>query len=136
MFEVYGHLMPFRKTKFRPGEHYHVFNRGFCKMKIFERDCDAKLFSSKAVEFSNKFDVSIKSSAMMNNHFHYILVQSLDNNGIQKMMYHLQMVYARRFNKKHKRRGQVFEGRFKAKLIDNDYYHRNIFNYVFWNPLK
>ena len=104
-------------------------------MKIFERE-DARFFVEKAIQFSNRFDVFIESRAMMKNHFHFILVQEQDNRGIQQTLYHLQMAFAKYFNKKYKRRGQVFEGRFKAKLIDSDQYYWNVTNYVFQNPYK
>lgn len=105
-------------------------------MKIFSRKEDERFFVKQAVKLSERFKVRIESSAMMSNHFHFILMQDSNNKGIQLMLFHLQMSFARRYNKINKRRGPVFEGRFRSKLIDSAKYHWNIFNYVFWNPVK
>ena len=129
--------MPYRKTEFAPGHYYHVFNRGFCRIPIFRNKGPERLFFVKrALKLSEKYDVSIESRAIMNNHYHFILVQNDKNDGIQQMLYRLQMAFAQYYNKRHERRGPVFEGRYKAKLIHDDKYYFDVTNYVFRNPVK
>lgn len=127
--------MPYRRTQFEQGQYYHVFNRAFLKRQIFKGD-ERKYFIARAVKFSEKFDVSIESFAMMDNHFHFILVQNKTNDGIQEMLYRLQMSFALHFNKKYELSGPVFESRYKAKLIHDDRYYWDVTNYVFKNPIK
>ena len=117
--------------------YYHVFNRAFGKTPIFSNKMiERKVFVKKAIELSDKFNVSIESLAMMDNHFHFILLQNEDNNGIYHMLYRLQMNFARFYNKKFGRQGPVFESRYKAKLIHDSKYYRDVTNYVFKNPVK
>lgn len=129
--------MPYRKTQFSPNQYYHVYNRGFCKMPIFKgKSSEYRYFLRKSVEFSEKYNVIIESQALMSNHFHFILVQNKDNNGIPKMISFLQMSFAKYYNKKWSRRGPVFEGRYNAKLVHDDRYYFDVTNYVFKNPIK
>jgi putative transposase len=137
MFGAYVRNMPRRDIQFKSGNYYHVFNRGFCRRHIFkDKDNDARFFVEKSIYLSRELGVHIESRAMMTNHFHFILIQNTDNNGIQKMMYRLQMSFAKFYNNKYRRRGQVFEGRFKAKYIHDNNYYWGVTNYVFRNPVK
>ncbi|MBI4232386.1 transposase [Candidatus Peregrinibacteria bacterium] len=129
--------MPYRKTQFAAGQYYHVFNRGFCKLPIFrDKKSEYRFFLRKAYTLSKRYNVVIESQAMMSNHFHFILVQNEDNEGIQHMVAYLQLSFAKYYNKRHGRKGPVFEGRFKAKFIHDDRYYFDVTNYVFKNPIK
>lgn len=106
-------------------------------MPIFsDKNRERRGFFEQAFFFSKQYDVSIESYAVMNNHYHFILIQNENNDGIQKMIYFLQMNFAKSYNKFHKRRGPVFDSRYKAKIIENDDYFSDVVNYVFRNPIK
>jgi putative transposase len=71
----------------------------------------------------------------MPNHFH-ILLKPLIKNGVSLFMHKLCIAYATYFNQKYTRTGTLFEGRFKAKNIDNDRYLKYVFSYIHLNVQK
>ncbi|MDA3792322.1 MAG: transposase, partial [Elusimicrobia bacterium] len=79
--------------------------------------------------------VEIVAFALMPNHYHIILKQIADN-GISKYMHKLGTGYTMYFNKKNKRSGSLFEGRFKAKAITNDEYLVHLSRYIHLNPVS
>jgi REP element-mobilizing transposase RayT len=85
-------------------------------------------------ERSSQDLVNILGYALMPNHFHLLMQQKVDD-GIKKFMHRLGTAYSMYFNKKNDRTGVLFQGRFKAKHIDNDPYFLHIFSYVHLNPL-
>jgi putative transposase len=78
--------------------------------------------------------VEILAFTLMPNHFHLILKQKTDN-GIAKFMQKLGTGYAMYFNNKNNRVGGLFQGKFKAVLVDNDEYLIHLLNYIHFNPL-
>lgn len=79
--------------------------------------------------------VEILAFVLMPNHFHLLIRQKFDN-GIVKFMQKLGVGYAMYFNKKYDRVGGLFQGRFKAVLVDKDEYLIHLLNYIHFNPLN
>ena len=79
--------------------------------------------------------VDIISFCLMPNHFHFILKQ-LSDGGIAKFMQKIGTAYAMYFNQKHKRSGVLFQGRFRAILIDKDEYFLPLSGYIHSNPIE
>ncbi len=79
--------------------------------------------------------VEILSFCLMPNHYH-LLLRQLRENGIVKFMRKLDTGYAMYFNKKNKRVGSLFQGRFKAVLIDNEQHFYHIPYYIHSNPIE
>ena len=146
--------MSIRPTPFVAGEIYHIYNRGNDKKIIFHDNQDYKRFIdllylsntkinlriSKISEDISIFDrgerlVNIGSYCLMPNHFHLILMQT-ENGSISKFMQKLTTAYSMYYNKKYKRTGSLFEGKFKAKYIKDDRYLKYLFSYVHLNPVK
>jgi len=71
----------------------------------------------------------------MANHFHLLITQFEDNN-ISNFIQKLSTSYSMYFNKKYKRTGSLFEGKFKAQHIGIDRYLKYMFSYVHLNPVK
>ena len=71
----------------------------------------------------------------MPNHFH-ILMTPVVENGISIFMRKIMTGYAMYFNKKYERTGTLFEGKFKARLVDDDVYLKYLFAYIHLNPTK
>ena len=158
--------MSFRSQNLVPGEYYHIYNRGNGKNKIFLDEEDYARFekllyicnSKQKLNFRisvvrNKIDafdfkreeqlVSILAWVLMPNHFHIILTlprQGLGrgekDNSITEFMQKLSTAYAMYFNKKYKRTGSLFEGKFKSKHIGEENYFNYIFSYIHLNPIK
>jgi len=70
----------------------------------------------------------------MDNHYH-ILIETLDGN-LSKGMRHLNGVFTQFFNRKWKRTGHIFQGRYKSILIQRDSHLLEVCRYVVWNPVR
>lgn len=146
--------MSIRKINFVQGEYYHLYNRGNSKQVIFKDEKDYSHFISllylsntkknfKTNDISKDFFdfdqeqqiVSIGAWVLMPNHFH-ILVTETTEKGISKFMQKLSTAYSMYYNKKYKRSGGLFEGKFKSQHIDNDRYFKYIYSYIHLNPIK
>ncbi len=148
--------MSIRKVSFAPGEYYHIFNRGNSKQKTFHDTEDYQRFigllyvcnQTKSFKVDNLskdqelFDVeiekplvSIGAYVLMPNHFHILLTTKLDD-GISKFMQKLTTAYVMYYNKKYKRTGSLFEGKFKSEHSDSDVYLKYLFSYIHLNPIK
>lgn len=138
--------MAIRKTPFVEGEYYHVYNRGVDKRNIFSDEFDVQRFFQSMEEFNaidpigsiyqNSFTkdtssnqlgsstpklklVNFVSYCLNQNHYHFILEQVSDK-GIEKFMHRLGTGYTNYFNKKNKRTGALFQGKFKAVHIGSN----------------
>lgn len=86
-------------------------------------------------EYKGKFGVSILSYCLMSNHFHFLLKQETDL-PITAFMLRLSTSYAKYFNIKYKEVGSLFQGRFKAKLVETDEYLLHLSRYIHRNPIS
>ena len=71
---------------------------------------------------------------LMTNHYHVVVVETVKGN-LSKGMRHLNGVYMQNFNRRHKRVGYVFQGRYKAILVEKDSYFLELSRYVVLNPV-
>jgi REP element-mobilizing transposase RayT len=128
---------------------YHVYNRGINKMEIFLDEDDYSYFEKllarglakeKAYDkFSRQYsnfadDVEIHTYCLMPNHFHFLLRQK-NSGSIEKFMRSVNVAYSMYFNKKYKRKGPLFESRYKAVLIKNDPQLTHVSRYIHLNPI-
>lgn len=132
-----------------PNTFYHVYNRGHNKDLLFADAHDyqyfrfllercfgpAQLKSQDAKPFPWFGDrVVINAFCLMPNHFHLLLHQGGDETAISKAMQSLATTYSMYFNRKHQRRGSIFESVFKASPVFNDSYLQHITRYIHLNP--
>ena len=85
-------------------------------------------------ESSDLYNVQIHAYVLMENHFHLVL-KTPDAN-LQKFMQRLNTAYTVYFNWRHRRSGHLFQGRYKAILIDADSYLLGLSRYVHLNPVR
>jgi len=117
-----------------PGAWYHVMNRGRRRENIFLSRYDYETFIQVLREASGGWNLKISAYCLMSNHYH-LLVHTPDGN-ISRCMRHINGVYTQRFNRQHKKDGQLFRGRYKAVLIDADSYLLEVLRYIHRNPLR
>ncbi len=117
-----------------PGAVYHVISRGNERKNIFRLDDDYELFLDLLKDCSEKFDFLIHAYCLMPNHIH-LLLETKDSN-LSNAMKRLLGVYTMRFNRKHKRYGHLFQGRYKAFIIDKDSYFLELSRYIHLNPTR
>jgi putative transposase len=131
--------------------YYHIFNRGNNKMKLFLSSQDYLVFlhrfsSALAVEGYGNFSTSrvrikpftrdsftILCYCLMPNHFHMLIRQN-GNIGVDKLVLKVCTSYAKYFNLKYGHSGHVFQGAFKAKLVDSEGYLLRLSAYIHLNP--
>src|SRR3989338_56264 len=117
-----------------PGAVYHIYSRGNERKDVFRSSDDYELFLGILAEGALTFDVLIHAYCLMPNHFHFLL-ETKDSN-LSQVMKRLLGLYTVRFNRKHKRLGHLFQGRYKAIIVDKDAYFLQLSRYVHLNPVK
>jgi len=153
-----------KKPIFTNNQIYHVYNRGVEKRKIFIDDKDYLRFIHDLFEFNDeavaknlffyfnrstsevqphylkperkprKLLVEVLIFCLMPNHFH-LLIKQKKNNGVVKFMQKIGTGYTMYFNQRYERVGPLFQGRFKAKLVNQESHLIHLPYYLHCNPL-
>ena len=151
-----------RNLVFSPGEYYHVFNRGVEKRPIFNEKRDyiralSTIFyyihalppvkyskylrtprdqRSELNETLNKSprDITILAYCLMPNHLHFLLRQETEN-GVPRFMSKFSNSYTKYFNTKHTRIGPLFQGTFKAVIVESEEQLIHLSRYIHINPI-
>lgn len=116
------------------GALYHVTARGNERKTIYNDEDDFAIFMAILSEVCERFNWVIHSYCLMTNHYH-LLVETPDAN-LAKGMRQLNGVYTQKFNRKHKRVGHLFQGRYKSILVDKDSYLLELCRYIVLNPVR
>lgn len=116
------------------GALYHVTSRGDRREDIFLDDGDRELFLVVLSEAVEAYNWSVHSYCLMGNHYH-LLLETPDSN-LSKGMRHLNGVYTQRFNRSHKHVGHVFQGRYKAIIVQKETYLLELARYIVLNPVR
>lgn len=117
-----------------PGAVYHVTSRGNARMRVFEDDADRVEFLSVLEQVIERFNWLLHAYCLMDNHYH-LMIETPDPN-LSAGMRQLNGLYTQRFNRRHRRVGHVFQGRFKAILVQRDSYLLELCRYVVLNPVR
>jgi putative transposase len=118
-----------------PGHPQHVIQRGNNRCGIFCAEADYRFFLEKLQLAAEKYDCAIHAYVLMTNHVH-ILVTPYRKEGIGKMMQTLGRYYVQYFNYCYRRTGTLWEGRYKAALIDTEHYLLTCMRYIELNPVR
>jgi putative transposase len=116
------------------GATYHVTARGNRREPIYADDVDRLAFLDVLGHTLRRFDAAALAYCLMGNHYHLVLTTHGAN--LSKLMRQLGGVYTQRFNRRHDKVGHVFQGRFKAILVDRDAYLLAACRYVEQNPVR
>jgi putative transposase len=114
--------------------YHHVMNRGNNRQDIFLSDKDRKVFLEALVGSCEIYDVQLLAYVLMTNHFHLLVHTARAN--LSQFMRHLQVSYTVRFNRRNRRSGHVFQGRFKSLLVEADEYLVPLSRYIHLNPVR
>lgn len=117
-----------------PGALFHVYARGNRKEEIFRDDSDRKLFLRFLAESVKRFGWILTAYTLMPNHFHLVVQLTLKT--LSRGMQWLNGRYSQAFNKRHGCVGHVFQGRFKAPLVERESYFLQVVRYVVLNPVE
>jgi REP element-mobilizing transposase RayT len=116
------------------GALYHVTSRGDRQEAIFEDDQDRKAFLNVLGEVILRFRWRCHAYCLMGNHYH-LMIETPEGN-LTKGMRQLNGVFTQWSNRRHKRTGHVFQGRYKAILVDRDSYFLELARYIVLNPVR
>lgn len=116
------------------GAFYHVYSRGNQKGPIFLTDDDRYYYLKILGDANERFGVVVHIYCLMNNHYHLTL-ETPDAN-LSAVMHFVNSSYSVYLNKKHERCGHLFQGRFKAILIQTDAYAKTLTKYIHSNPVR
>lgn len=117
-----------------PGALYHLTGRGNAKQMIYVDDVDRQRFLEILYEAKKKYNCLCHAYCLMGNHYH-LLIETVDGR-LSMFMRHLNGVYTQYFNRRHKRTGHLFQGRYKGILIENESHLLEVCRYVVLNPLR
>jgi putative transposase len=117
-----------------PGAHYHVTARGNEKKDIFKSRRDREQFLSYLESSVTRYGAVIHAYCLMTNHYH-LLVET-PNGNLPEIMRHINGAYTNYYNTKRKRAGHLFQGRYRAILIEADEYLLELSRYIHLNPVR
>jgi putative transposase len=117
-----------------PGAFYHVTSRGNEKRNIFLSVQDRKRFLDYIESANEKYGAIIHCYCMMSNHYHLLLETPHGN--LSSIIHHINSSYTTYFNIKRSRSGHLFQGRFKAILVDKEAYLVELSRYIHMNPVR
>ena len=114
--------------------YYHVTCRGNERREIFRDDEDRRAFLDRVQRSLEIYAVRVHCYVLMDNHFH-LVVQTPKAN-LSEFMRHLNVSYTGYYNRRHRRVGHLFQGRFKAIVVEADSYLLELSRYVHLNPVR
>jgi putative transposase len=117
-----------------PGGIYHVMLRGNGGQDVFFTDDDRFYFYGLVEEGIGRFGHRIHGFCLMGNHVH--LVVQVDDTPLAKIVQNLSFRYTRWVNRQQRKTGHLFQGRYKAILVDADAYLLGLVRYVHLNPVR
>jgi REP element-mobilizing transposase RayT len=117
-----------------PGAFYHVYSRGIARDPIFGSDLYRRLFLGVVSNVVERYKLNVHAYCLMSNHYH-LLVEAPEAN-LSLAMRQLHGVYGQAYNRLLKRPGPVFQGRFKACVVDKDAYLLALCRYIVLNPVR
>jgi len=109
--------------------------RGNERKDIFRDDRDREHFLEVVAELEGRFGLEVHSYVLMGNHYH-LLVRMRGERGLSAGMHFLGVSYSVWFNRRHRRSGHLFQGRFKAMVVDFDEWGAELSRYIHLNPVR
>jgi putative transposase len=116
------------------GAVYHVSTRGNARQTVFIHEKDYSNFLHILGDVTERFNWCIYSYCLMSNHYH-LIIETPDGN-LSKGMRQLNGVYTQKVNYWHSRTGHLFQGRYKAIVVDKQNYLLEVCRYVVLNPVR
>ncbi|MBI2961828.1 MAG: transposase [Betaproteobacteria bacterium] len=116
------------------GALYHLTLRGNARGEIFLDDTDREIFLDVLRSVVERFGWRVYAYCLMGNHYHLLAETPQPN--LSDGMRWLNGVYTQRFNRRHGRVGHVFQGRFKAILVESESYLLELARYIVLNPVR
>ena len=117
-----------------PHAFYHVTSRGNERNPVFLSRRDREKFLSYLESATERYGAIVHVYCLMDNHYHLLLETPFGN--LSQIMHHINGAYTTYFNTKRSRSGHLFQGRYKAILLDADEYAKELSRYIHLNPVR
>ena len=117
-----------------PGAVYHVTARGNGRQRIYADSKDFGTFLELMGRLTERYNWLCHAYCLMSNHYH-LLLETPDAN-LALGMRQLNGIYTQAFNRRHHKVGHLFQGRYKAILVDKDNYLLELCRYIVLNPVR
>jgi len=114
--------------------YYHIMNRGINGLYLFNDKFEKEKLLNIMVEEKENIELKIVAYCIMDNHFHFLIKAEKEN--LMMYMKKIGIRYAMYYNRKEKRRGSVFQDRFKSEVIEDEEYLLSAIRYIHNNPVK
>jgi len=123
-----------RKPRVEKEGFHHIINRGVARENIFLEDEDYEKFLEILEIAKERYDCTVHTLCLMSNHYH-LLIETKHRN-LSLLIRQINSPYAQYFNRKYKRVGPLWQGRFKNWFVFDDKYLSILFRYIEQNPIK
>ena len=117
-----------------PGAIYHVTARGNNRQAIFRDDSDRSAFLHLLARAADRFRLHLFAFCLMTNHYHLFLRTAEPN--LAAALQWLNAAYSGRFNRRHRRSGHLFQGRYHAVLLADEAHWLHLSIYLHLNPVR
>ena len=117
------------------GQPQHIIIRGNNRQSIFYAESDYELYLETLKKAAQKHDCEIHAYVLMTNHVHLLMTPHKPD-GISKLIQMIGRYYVQYFNFTYERTGTLWEGRYKATLIDSEQYLLTCYRYIELNPVR
>ncbi len=118
-----------------PGQPQHIIQRGNNRQDIFASDEDYQFFRDALVAACVKHDLAIHAYVWMTNHIHLLATPGAADS-ISKVFQSVGRRYVQYFNFNNKRSGTLWEGRYRATVVDSERYLLTVMRYIELNPVR
>ena len=118
-----------------PGQPQHVIQRGNNRLPLFSVEADYACFRQYLQDACRRHGCHVHAYVFMRNHVHLLMTPETKD-GISKVMQSVGRRYAQYFNKSYQRTGTLWEGRYKATIIDSESYLLTCYRYIELNPVR
>lgn len=117
-----------------PGAVYHITSRGNARGRIYKDDKDRETFLEILGSVIKRYNYLCHAYCLMDNHYHLIIETPEAN--LSRGMRQLNGVYTQAYNRRHRETGHIFQGRYKAILVEKEEYLLELCRYVVLNPIR
>ena len=118
-----------------PGQPQHIIQRGNNRQVIFAADADYQFFRDALVEAAKKHGLTIHAYVWMTNHIHLLATPEFDHS-ISKVLQSVGRRYVQYFNFTYRRSGTLWEGRYRATVVNSEQYLLTLMRYIELNPVR
>ncbi|MFL0796418.1 MAG: transposase [Cellvibrionaceae bacterium] len=127
--------MPRKSRFYLPNIPVHIVQRGQSRDPVFFEAQDYATYAYWVSEAAKRYNVSVHAFVLMTNHIH-LLITPLDGDSVSRFMQFIGRRYVPYINHKYGRSGSIWEGRYKASLVQAEEYFLTVMRYIELNPVR